>query len=88
MTIHGDISKRIGKFKVNKTVFFQDYDLMKRVFNDAVVVECIHHWNDVMEYVCISPLFEEVEEGCIINDYEVVISENEVHYKHIRSIDE
>jgi len=71
--------KNIGKFKVSGGMVYNETDKVVQLFKkmDLIVVRAELHWDSLwgtLEYVGLSPLFEEVEDGGLIPEYDIVMT--------------
>lgn len=79
-----NLNKRIGKFYISSKLLFDNYNLVNRILNNVVVVECTHHfYNNHFEYHAISHLFDVLEEGCQPNEYKVSITGDEIKFEKV-----
>ncbi|MFJ3386634.1 hypothetical protein [Lysinibacillus sp. NPDC086135] len=75
----------MGKFYISDELIKTNYNLVKRVLSYVVTVECTHHYySGQFEYITISPLFDVVEDGCRLNEYRVIINDDEIQFEKIK----
>ena len=67
------MDQRIGKFTLSRDVVFGDQaqDIFRQL--NFVPLRCESMYNGYFEYVGISPMFAEVEEGFVAQEYKIII---------------
>lgn len=69
----GEAERRLGRFRVSRTLLDKNWRLLKPLFENVVPVYVENRFHeDSMEYVAYSELFEVVPEGIRIPEYEFV----------------
>lgn len=71
------IRKRIGHFLLSKCLIENDYKAVQKVMAECVVIRCemLYH-KDSFDYIALSELFDEVDEGCEVPFYEIVVDKD------------
>ncbi len=66
-----DLKPRRGRFSLTReAIWSSDYDLLKVVFGDIIVVRAEFLFaEDKLEYTAMSPKFDEIQEGGQIPEY-------------------
>ncbi len=70
--------RQIGKFKVSHSLLSENLDLICALFKkmDLVVIRAESRWDvPCIEYVGVSPLFEEQPEGVETPEYDIIINQ-------------
>ena len=69
-------ARRIGKFAISIELVERDQETARKIMGRCIVVRCemMYHTN-TLEYLAMSPDFDEIEKGMIAPEYEVHISE-------------
>lgn len=79
------MDKRVGKFYISDELIKTNYNLVKSVLSYVLPVECTHHYYcNQFEYIAISPFFDEVEVGCRLNEYRVIINDDEIQFEKVK----
>lgn len=69
------MNKRIGRFVMSIKLVERDQETARAIMGRCVVVRCeMMYANNSLEYMALSPDFDEVQEGEIAPFYEVIIS--------------
>ena len=76
------LSKRKGKLIVSRELILESNgQILKEIFSNFFPIDADRHHNlnywDSISYFGISPHFEEVEEACIVPEYEIVLDIDE-----------
>lgn len=67
---------RIGRFSISRQMIERDPATVRAVMGRCIIVRCeMLYAFDHLEYMAISPDFYEVEEGSVIPEYAVLISD-------------
>lgn len=67
---------RVGRFALSRDIVHHDPDTARAIMGRCIIVKCeMMYVRDGFEYIALSPDFDEVPEGEITPDYDVVISE-------------
>ena len=70
------MNRRIGRFAMSRVLVERDPETARAVMGKCVVVRCeMMYAHDTLEYMALSPEFDEVPEGMISPEYDVIISE-------------
>lgn len=70
------MDKRIGRFAMSRELVERDPETARAVMGRCIVVRCeMMYTHDSLEYMAISPDFDEVPEGTIAPEYDVIISD-------------
>ena len=69
------MDKRIGRFAMRREIVEQDPETARAIMARCIVVRCeMMYAHDTLEYVALSPDFDEVPQGAIVPEYDVIIS--------------
>ena len=69
------MSRRIGRFVMNVDMVKRAQETARAIMGRCVVVRCeMMYANNSLEYMALSPDFDEIQEGEIAPFYEVIIS--------------
>ena len=70
------MNKRIGRFAMSRELVERDPETARAVMGRCIVVRCemMYHM-DALEYVALSPDFDELPQGMIAPEYDVIISD-------------
>ena len=81
------MNNRVGKFKMSHRLLRADLDNIRWVLSHFVIVRAESlYYDDTIEYVAYSELFDEIPEGEIIPEYEIIIGEDKsVRAEKLRS---
>lgn len=75
-------SRRIGTFKVARSLVDETPEMVMKIMGRCVVVDCkLHYVSDCFEYWAISPDFDETQLGQIAPEYSVLIEEIDEQFK-------
>ena len=70
------MDKRIGRFAMSRQLAERDQETARAVMGRCLIVRCeMMYAHDTLEYVAISPDFDEVPDGMIAPAYDVIISD-------------
>lgn len=70
------MDKRIGRFAMSRQIVERDPKTARAIMGRCIVVRCeMMYAHDTLEYVALSPDFDEVPNGVITPEYDVIISE-------------
>mgnify|MGYP001583051401 CR=1 FL=1 len=70
------MGKRIGRFAMCRQLVERDPETARAVMGRCIVVRCeMMYEHDTFEYLAISPDFDEVPQGMIAPEYDVIISD-------------
>jgi hypothetical protein len=70
------MDKRIGRFALSRQLVERDPETARAVMGRVIVVRCeMMYPTDTLEYMALSPDFDDVPQGMIVPEYEVHISE-------------
>ena len=70
------MDKRIGRFAMSRQLVERDPETARAVMGRCIVVRCeMMYEHDTLEYIAISPDFDEVPYGEIAPEYSVAISD-------------
>lgn len=74
MSAEPGISNRRGRISISGTLLrTAEPEKLMAIMGRMIVVRCEHLWgSDTFEYEAISPDFDEVQEGCMAPQYDVV----------------
>ena len=78
------MDKRIGRFEMSRELIERDPETARAIMGRCIVVRCeMMYEHDTLEYVALSPDFDEVQQGMIAPEYDVIISEggNRIEFK-------
>ena len=69
-------ARRIGRFAMSRMLVERDPETAMSIMGRAIVVRCeMMYERDTLEYVALSPDFDEVLPGGFIPEYSVIISD-------------
>ena len=81
------MNKRIGRFAMSRQLVEQDSEIARAVMGRCIVVRCeMMYWHDTLEYMALSPDFDEVPQGTVTPEYDVIISDGGKHIEFKRKI--
>ena len=68
--------RRIGRFALSRLIVERDQETARAIMGRCIVLRCemMYHMN-ALEYIAMSPDFDEIEQGMIAPEYDVHISE-------------
>jgi hypothetical protein len=70
------MDKRIGRFALRLELVERDQETARAIMGRCIVVRCeMMYQHDTLEYIALSPDFDEVPQGMITPEYDVIISE-------------
>jgi hypothetical protein len=70
------MNKRIGRFAISRQLAERDPETARAVMGRCIVVRCeMMYAHDTLEYMALSPDFDEVPQGQIVPEYDVIISD-------------
>jgi len=70
------MDRRIGRFAMSLQLAEQNPETARAVMGRCIVVRCeMMYAHETLEYVALSPYFDEVPQGMIVPEYDVVISD-------------
>ena len=78
------MNKRIGRFVLSLQLTEQYPATARAIMGRCIVVRCeMMYVHDTLEYIALSPDFDEVPNGNIVPEYDVIISEggNSIEFK-------
>ena len=79
------MNNRIGRFVISRLFVEKDPETARAVMGMVIVVRCeMMLASDTLEYMALSPEFDEVQEGEIIPTYEVHINEGVQRIEFVR----
>ena len=58
-----NLERRVGRFNISRTLIRDHPELVFRIMGKCIIVSCQLHWQDYLEYVALSPEFNEIREG-------------------------
>lgn len=68
--------RRIGVFTMSRQLVERDQETARAVMGRCIVVRCeMMYSRDALEYMALSPDFDEVPEGMIVPQYDVIIGD-------------
>lgn len=69
-------NKKRGLIKVSNELYEDEYDIISIIFKDFRPIHiAFHFWdNNTWHIHGVSELFEEVEEGCVVPQYDVIFT--------------
>lgn len=71
-----EMNRRIGCFAMSRQLVEHDPETARSVMGRCIVVRCeMMYAHDTLEYIALSPDFDEVLEGSIVPKYDVIISD-------------
>lgn len=80
------MNKRIGRFAMSRHLVERDPETARAVMGRCIVVRCeMIYEHDTLEYVALSPDFDEVPHGMIVPEYVVIISDGGKNIEFMRS---
>ena len=69
--------KRIGRFSISREFVDKNPEVVLAIMGRVIVVRCeMMYQHDELEYIALSPYFDELPPGMITPKYEVVISKD------------
>ena len=68
------ILNRRGMFRISRQLFESELPTIQRIFSRVIPVRCEMTYVDWFEYWGISELFEPVEKGMIIPEYDLIFT--------------
>jgi len=72
------LEKHKGRFYIANPILAYDIDIMREIMQRVVIVRAeTLHMNDTIEYYAYSDHFDELEQGEVIPEYEVIIHSTE-----------
>ena len=83
---HPPYERRIGRFVLSRMTIERDQETARAIMGRCIILRCemMYHMN-ALEYIAMSPDFDEIEQGMIAPDYEVHISEGGARIEFKRS---
>ena len=79
------MKNRVGKFSISNVMLERNFDIARSILSKCVVVRCeMMFANNLLEYVAISPEFDEIEPGETAPEYEVQISDNGKNIRFVK----
>ena len=70
------MDRRIGRFAMSAQLVKRDPETARAVMGRCIVVRCeMMFEHDTLEYIALSPDFDEVPQGNIAPEYDVIISD-------------
>lgn len=70
------MDRRIGRFAMSRQLVERDPETARSIMGRCIVVRCeMMYASKTLEYVALSPEFDEVPQGEITPGYDVIISE-------------
>lgn len=80
------MKNRVGKFSISNIMLERNFGIVRSILSKCVVVRCeMMFANNLLEYVAISPEFDEIEPGKTIPEYEVQIGDNGKNIRFVKS---
>lgn len=74
--LENGMDKRIGRFAMSRQLVERDPDTARAVMGRCIVVRCeMMYAPSTLEYMALSPDFDEVPQGMIVPEYDVIISD-------------
>lgn len=71
------MNKRIGRFAMSTQLVERDPETARAIMGRCIVVRCeMMYAYNTLEYMALSPDFDEVHQGDIVPEYNVIISES------------
>lgn len=71
------MKKRIGRFVMSRELVERNPETARAIMGRCIVVRCEMMYHiDTLEYVALSPDFDELPQGMIVPEYEVIIFED------------
>lgn len=70
-----NMKNRIGKFSVDRSLIETSPEVLMKLMSHCIVVRCELMYDNVFEYVAISPEFDVVPVGQFAPHYHVIVSE-------------
>ena len=71
------MNQRIGRFAMSRQLLERDPETSRAVMGRCIVVRCeMMYAHDTLEYMALSPDFDEVPQGAIVPEYKVIISDS------------
>ena len=71
------MNRRIGRFAMSRQLVERDPETARAVMGRVIVVRCeMMYMYNTLEYMALSPDFDEVPEGMIAPEYDVHISDS------------
>lgn len=71
------MNRRIGRFAMSRQLVERDQETARAVMGRCIVVRCeMMYAHDIFDYMALSPDFDEVPQGMIIPEYDVIIGDN------------
>jgi len=69
-------TRRIGRFAISRELVERDQEIARKIMGRCIIVRCeMMYHADSLEYMAMSPDFDEIDQGMIAPEYEVHISE-------------
>ena len=66
--------RRLGRFLIPTSLMERDPDIVRAVMGRCVILRAEHlYYGEQIDYVATSPDFDELEEGLMIPEYDVII---------------
>ena len=79
------MKNRVGKFSISNIMLERNFGIVRSILSKCVVVRCeMIFANNLLEYVAISPEFDEREPGETIPEYEVQIGDNGKNIRFVK----
>ena len=76
-------NRRIGRFTISSRMIERSPEIVRAAMGRCIIVRCEMLFEfDALEYVAISPDFDEVQQGMISPEYEVIIDNGDIRFKH------
>lgn len=70
------MDRRIGRFAIRRELVERDPETARAIMGRCIVVRCeMMYSHDTLEYMALSPDFDEVPQGAIAPEYDVIISD-------------
>lgn len=69
-TVPTDIDRRVGRFRIARSMIDRAPGAMMEVLNGCIVVRCeLLHYSDDFEYVALNAAFDPIERGQVMGEY-------------------
>jgi len=75
-------NRRLGKFTISSMMIERSPEIVRAVMGRCIIVRCEMLFEfDALEYVAISPDFDEVQPGMISPKYDVITDNGDISFK-------
>jgi len=66
--------RRIGRFRITEAIIDANPKAVRKLMGGVIVVRAEFMYGSIFEYIAISPEFDEIAEGLIAPEYDIVVT--------------